>query len=175
MKNIFINSIRIVVCVSVWTALELALPLHAYALTKQPQDFLRASRQPMLARIATSQPSKLKVVAPKPQPPQYRAIKNLRMVVTAYSSTVDQCGGDPFVTASGTRVQSGTFAVNGLPFGTKLRIPDYFGDKIFVVQDRMSSRYGRTRGDIWMPTRHDAIQWGARSVKVEIVQEASAG
>ncbi len=173
MKNVFANIIRIVVCVSVCTTLELALPLHAFALTKQPQDFLRASRQPMLARIATLPAPKLVVATPKPQTPQYHAVKNVRMVVTAYSSTVDQCGGDPFITASGTRVQSGTIAVNGLPFGTKLRIPDYFGDKIFVVQDRMSARYGRTRGDIWMPTRHDAIQWGARSVKVEIVQEAA--
>jgi 3D (Asp-Asp-Asp) domain-containing protein len=172
MKNIFTNTIRIVVCVSVFTVLELALPLHAFALTKQPQDFLRASRNPMFARLATSKPKPV-VEKPKPRSPQYQTVKQVRMVVTAYSSTVDQCGGDPFVTASGTRVQSGTFAVNGLPFGTKLRIPDYFGDKIFVVQDRMSSRYGRTRGDIWMPTRHDAIQWGARSVKVEIVQEAA--
>ena len=88
---------------------------------------------------------------------------------TAYSSTVDQTDSDPFTTASGMKVRDGIIAANGLRFGTKVRIPQYFGDKIFVVQDRMNAKWGTSRIDIWMPTRHQAIQWGVRTVTIEIV------
>lgn len=49
-------------------------------------------------------------------------------------------------------------------------MPEKFGSKVFVVQDRMHARYGSSRGDIWMKTRHDAKQWGVKRVKVEILK-----
>lgn len=88
--------------------------------------------------------------------------------VTAYSSTPDQTFGDPFTTASGTRVRDGVIAANFLPIGTKVRIPGLFGDKVFVVEDRMNARYWK-RLDIWMPTRQDAKNFGIKTVYVEIV------
>lgn len=108
--------------------------------------------------------------APKPQPPAPRVAKVKTVVMTAYSSTRDQTDGDPFTTASGQKVKDGIIAMNGVPFGTKVRIPEKFGSKVFVVQDRMHARYGSSRGDIWMKTRHDAKQWGVRRVKVEILK-----
>lgn len=90
------------------------------------------------------------------------------LTLVAYSSTADQTDGDPFTTASGATVRDGIIAHNGLPFGTRVRFPDHFGDKVFVVMDRMNPRYGNQTADLWMETREAAKQWGARVVKMEI-------
>lgn len=104
--------------------------------------------------------------------PVYRPLKaqpgSYIVQATAYSSTVDQCDADPFTTASGQHVRDGIIATNFLPFGTQVRIPDHYGDKVFEVQDRMNRRYW-TRVDIWMPTRSEAIQFGVRTVKIEVL------
>lgn len=103
-----------------------------------------------------------------PDKPRPEAKKVITLTVTAYSSTVDQCGSTPFTTASGTQVRDGVIAANFLPIGTKVRFPDQFGDKIFVVEDRMAARYNQ-RADIWMSSRELAKQWGVRHVKMEIL------
>jgi len=108
---------------------------------------------------------RLPAIADKPQP---EAKKIMNISVTAYSSTPDQTQGDPFITASGTRVHDGTLAANFLPIGTKVRFPDYFGTKIFVVEDRMSARYWH-KADIWMATRQEAKDWGVRYIQMEIL------
>lgn len=87
---------------------------------------------------------------------------------TAYSSTVDQCDSTPFITASGQSVRDGIIATNFLPFGTKVRIPELYGDKVFEVQDRMNARY-YTRIDIWMPSRGQALYFGVKQVKIEVL------
>jgi 3D (Asp-Asp-Asp) domain-containing protein len=92
----------------------------------------------------------------------------LHVPTTAYSSTVDQTDDTPFITASGTLVRPGVVAANFLPIGTYLRIPDYYGDMIFVVEDRMNERYNK-RLDIWMETRDQAIKWGIRHVTIEVL------
>lgn len=89
---------------------------------------------------------------------------------TGYSSTPDQTDSTPFITANGSHVHDGTLAANFLPFGTKVRIPDYFGDKIFVVEDRMAQRFS-TRIDIWYPDRATAMDWGLRTVKIQVVEK----
>ena len=81
--------------------------------------------------------------------PPYEVVKTVRMVVTAYSSTVDQTDDTPLITASGKYVDDGIIANNMLPFGTKIRIPELYGDKIFTVQDRMHKRKGIYHADIW--------------------------
>jgi 3D (Asp-Asp-Asp) domain-containing protein len=98
----------------------------------------------------------------------YRDGKLMTVSATAYSSTVGQCDSSPFTTASGTRVHFGTIAANFLPFGTKIKIPDYFGNQIFVVEDRMSRRYWH-KIDVWMPTYKQAIQFGRKNVKIVIL------
>lgn len=107
--------------------------------------------------------SKLPGVKDKP------VTKKMVVRASAYSSTVDQTDSDPFTTASGAKVHDGTVAINGLPFGTKVRIPSHYGDKIFTVEDRMHAKWGTKRVDIWMPTRHDAIQWGVRTITLEVL------
>jgi len=87
---------------------------------------------------------------------------------TAYSSTKDQTDSTPFITAMGTHVRDGVVAANFLPLGTMIKIPDYFGDKTFVVEDRMNRRYDY-RIDLWFATRQEAREWGLKKVKIEIV------
>lgn len=98
-----------------------------------------------------------------------KARKTFYLTVTAYSSTVDQCDGDPFTTASGETVHDGIIAYNYLPFGTKVRFPEVFPGKVFEVQDRLRSGASIYLADIWMETREEAIQWGAKVLKIEIL------
>ena len=90
----------------------------------------------------------------------------IRVMATAYSSTLDQTDGNPFITSSGTHVRRGTLAANFLPFGSKVRI----GDFIYTVEDRLNARYnGRYIVDVWFPGRAEALQFGVRVVEMEIV------
>jgi 3D (Asp-Asp-Asp) domain-containing protein len=89
------------------------------------------------------------------------------VVVTAYSSTPDQTDDTPFITANGTHVRDGIIAANFLKFGTRVKFPDFSGDKIFSVQDRMNARYS-DRVDIWMESREAAMNFGVRTLKMEI-------
>lgn len=102
------------------------------------------------------------VVAPE------KARRVIWVMVTAYSSEPRQTDGSPYITAKNTFVRDGVVAANFLSFNTRLRMPQHFGDKEFVVEDRMNARYWE-RIDIWMPTREEAREWGARFVKVEIL------
>jgi 3D (Asp-Asp-Asp) domain-containing protein len=115
-------------------------------------------------------PPAVKIEKPIVDEPKHIVKQTLTVVMTAYSSTRAQTDNDPFTTASGEKVRDGIVAMNQVPFGTKIRIPDKFGDKIFVVKDRMSARYGKSRGDIWMKTYQQAKQWGVKRVKVEILK-----
>lgn len=95
--------------------------------------------------------------------------RTMTVTSTAYSSDVAQTDSTPFITASGTTVHHGVVAANFLPIGSKIKIPDYYGDEIFVVEDRMNARYTK-RLDIWMASRAEAKQFGIRKVNIEIVE-----
>lgn len=88
--------------------------------------------------------------------------------VTAYSSTPDQTDDSPFTMANGKRVHDGAIAANFLPFGTKVRFPELYGDKEFVVEDRMHKRFS-DRVDIWMEKQHDARMFGIQKITMEIL------
>ena len=92
-----------------------------------------------------------------------------RTTITGYSSTVDQTNSEPFITASGAWVRDGIVAANFLPFGTKIRIPEAFGDKVFVVKDRMNRRH-TNRVDVWFPSRQEAINFGIKYTYIEILE-----
>ncbi len=91
-----------------------------------------------------------------------------RVWLTAYSSSVDETDDTPFITASGKTVRSGIVATNFLPFGTKIKIPSVFGDRIFVVEDRMHPRKVGIV-DIWMPSKKEALQFGAFKADIVIL------
>lgn len=90
------------------------------------------------------------------------------VVVTGYSSTPDQTDEDPFITASGKFVEDGIIATNFLPFGTKVRFPELFGEKVFIVEDRMHKRFS-DRVDVWFPERHLAEEFGIQKSIMEII------
>lgn len=95
--------------------------------------------------------------------------KIVNTVITAYTSTPDQTDNTPFIAASGKKVYDGMIAANWLPFGTKVKIPELYGDKLFTVYDRMNKRYGYGRMDIWLDeTKTEARKFGVKRVKVEI-------
>jgi len=100
-----------------------------------------------------------------------KAVKTLKVVVTAYSSTPDQTDDTPFITASGKLVKDGIIANNMLPFGTKIKIPALYGNKVFIVQDRMNRRMGNHRFDIWFPTRELAVNFGVKTAEIQVLED----
>jgi|SRR3989344_6704847 len=94
------------------------------------------------------------------------------MTLTAYSSSADETDSTPFITASGSKTRHGVVASNDLPFGTRIRIQDKFGDRVFTVEDRMHRRYtGKEYMDLWMPSKHEALRFGVvRNATVEILK-----
>lgn len=96
-------------------------------------------------------------------------LQELIVPASAYSSTIDQTDDSPFITAWGTYVRDGIIAANFLPFGTKIKIPDVYGDKVFVVEDRMNARYWQ-KIDIWFPDRQSAKEFGIKYLKIQILE-----
>ena len=99
-----------------------------------------------------------------------RVARKLFVVATAYSSTVWQTDDTPYITAAGTSVRDGIIANNVLSFGTRVRIPELYGDKIFVVEDRMSWKKGNHQIDIWFPEYWQAKNFGAKTILIEILE-----
>ena len=106
---------------------------------------------------------------------QYTVKSRAIHTITAYNSEVAQCDSTPCVTANQFNLcVNGVFedsvAINSLPFGTKIRIPELFGDKIFIVRDRTNARY-RNRLDIWMEDKRAAIKFGVQRTEVEVLEK----
>ncbi|MGM0439250.1 MAG: 3D domain-containing protein [Patescibacteria group bacterium] len=106
-----------------------------------------------------------------------KVVETFTVELTGYSSTEDQTNSQPFVTASGTEVRDGIVAANFLDFGTEIRIPEYFGDKVFVVEDRMNTRYSSPKNnsyngyvDIWFSSREEAKNFGRVKGEIEILE-----
>jgi len=90
------------------------------------------------------------------------------VVVTAYSSTINQCDADPFITAYNTKVRQGIVAANFLEKGTQIMFPEIFGSQVFVVEDKMHKRF-KYRVDIWMLSREEAQNFGIKKVRMVIL------
>ncbi len=104
---------------------------------------------------------------------EIRVVSTSVHAITAYNSLPEQTNCQPCITANGFNVcEHGiedTIAANFLRFGTKVRIPELFGDRVFIVRDRMNKRYP-SRVDIWMLERDDAIQFGIKRAKIEVIE-----
>ena len=107
---------------------------------------------------------------------------NIIMEVTAYTSGYESTGKtqqhpDYGLTASGEMVQrfKTVAASRGIPFGTKLRIPEFEEFKgveeeiIFEVQDRGGDIVDG-RLDVYVEDVGVALEWGRRFVEVEILE-----
>lgn len=114
-----------------------------------------------------------KPVFPKSNDREPRYIRTV--VATAYSSDPNQTDSTPCTPAMGSfnlcenYEQFGTedaIANNCLRLGTVVRFPELFGDRDFVVRDRMNSRYDCHRVDFWVGSVTPETQ--------EIIQAAKA-
>jgi len=103
----------------------------------------------------------------QPNSPE-KVINTIPVIVTAYSSTESQTDDTPFITASGTLVRDGIVAANFLPIGTRIKMPELYGEKIFIVEDRMHHRK-TYQVDIWFATYWEAINFGAKTAVVEVL------
>lgn len=97
--------------------------------------------------------------------------KTIPMTITAYSSSPEETDDTPFITASGKMVADGVVANNMLPFGTKVRIPEIYGEKVFTVQDRMHYRMGEYKLDVWLPEKSQAKQFGVKKATIEVLED----
>jgi 3D (Asp-Asp-Asp) domain-containing protein len=91
------------------------------------------------------------------------------ITITAYSSTPEQTDSTPFITASGYPVKDGVIASNFLEFNTRIRIPELYGDKIFIVKDRMAKK-NSDKIDIWFSSTEEALKFGVKKARIEIVE-----
>ena len=96
-------------------------------------------------------------------------VKKMEVVATAYSSTPEETDDTPFTTASGATVKDGVVANNLFPFGTKIKIPQLYGDKIFTVEDRMHWSKRGYHIDIWFPDTAEALSFGVKNTYIEIL------
>ena len=91
----------------------------------------------------------------------------LSVLVTAYCPCTLCCGKSDGITASGRPAVAGrTAAMNGVPFGTVLKIE---GVGVRVVEDRMSKRFDQGRLDIFMPSHKEALHFGRKRARVELL------
>jgi 3D (Asp-Asp-Asp) domain-containing protein len=104
-----------------------------------------------------------------------KIVKTVKVIATAYSSSWDETTGIPgvpgIVTASGKSVAPEIIANNGLPFGTEVRFPKLFRDKVFIVGDRLNERYGPDRVDFFMQSKQLAINFGVKNAEMEILED----
>lgn len=132
-----------------------------------PAEVIFADFEPVLPTNALTTVQTVLTSAPGVNPPPVQVRK---VHVTAYSSTPEETDDTPFITASGRFVRDGIVASNFLAMGTKIRIPALFGNKVFVVEDRMHPRMTNVV-DIWMPSKDKAIQFGRNYTEIEILGE----
>lgn len=120
-------------------------------------------------KLSVSQENSLLSIS-NPNAPEFKVIKKVGVIVTAYSSSPWETDGSPYITAAGTPTRDGVIANNYLPLGTKVKIPEIYGDKVFVVEDRMSWKKGNYQIDIWLPSYWEAKSFGAKRTYIEILE-----
>ena len=96
--------------------------------------------------------------------------RRIYVIATGYSSSPDETDDTPFITANGTMVRDGIIANNLLPFGTRVRIPELYGDKVFTVEDRMHRRKGYYFIDFWFPSKEEAKNFGVERTYIEVLE-----
>jgi len=85
-------------------------------------------------------------------------------VITSYNPFPEQTDDNPDITASGHKVREGIVANNCLPFGTRVEIDG----EVFVVLDRMNSRYGCEHFDILSFDYEWSVQFGRQYKEVVV-------
>lgn len=122
---------------------------------------------------------------PTPIPAQKLIIKNktadvpatkiIRIIATAYSAEIFQTDREPCIAARNYNICDTTenvVATNCFSLDTVMTFPEIFGNKKFVVKDRMASRFrgSNCRIDLLMPDRQSALNFGLKIVVAEIAK-----
>lgn len=109
-----------------------------------------------------------KIETPKAEIPKIEYEPSRYREATAYTLSRDETDNDPCMTASGVNACESDLpivATNELPFWVWVEIDG----KEYVVLDRMNSRF-KTRYDILMKTKGEAIQFGIQKVIVKVIK-----
>ena len=94
----------------------------------------------------------------------------LFVICTAYTAAFDECGKTDGITACGQpAIQGVTVACDGLPFGTEVVIDEH----TYIVQDRFGGNYGKSKIDIYMYKKEDALKFGRQVKIVEVKDNAT--
>jgi len=101
--------------------------------------------------------------------PTLETWSTMQVWVTAYTSSPEETDDTPHVTAMGSKTRDGVLATNMFPFGTKVRIPKFFGEKVFTVEDRMHPRK-KNFMDVWMSEKKDAFRFGIAYTEVLVLR-----
>lgn len=105
------------------------------------------------------------VVAQKPVEESVDVSQTFVANVSWYTASVDECGSDSGITASGKVAVAGrTVAADHLPLGTRLRI----NGNEYVVEDRFGGGY-TDRVDIFCNTKEEAFANGRQYLTVEVL------
>ncbi|MDD2257748.1 hypothetical protein EOL72_01205 [Candidatus Falkowbacteria bacterium] len=165
--------------------ISLSLPLKSSELDSEAQNIINhLIANPGLSPEPVKEGKALRLANPQVisdqnnnQPEEeikYRVIKTSEHIITAYNSEAAQTDSSPCITANGFNVcEHGiedTIGANFLKLGTKVRIPELFGDQVFVVRDRMNKRFSN-RVDVWMVEKKDALKFGVKTAKIEVLEE----
>lgn len=169
-KSPVIRGINFLIIVTIFGGLVGAWPFLSFVSKKSEANFTSPKTQENEG-FAVVQGNSLLPIS-KPAGTELNVVKEIKMVVTAYSSSIWETDSSPYITASGAFVKDGIVANNLYPFGTKIRIPEIYGDKIFVIEDRMNSRKGYYHVDIWFSSYWEAKSFGAKRTYIEIIRES---
>ncbi|MCL5006619.1 MAG: 3D domain-containing protein [Patescibacteria group bacterium] len=112
------------------------------------------AHQPKLAALLERQTHRL----------EYPVSATITVMATGYSS------GPNSVTYTGITPRWGVVAVDPrvIPLGARLMIPDFPG-VVFRAEDTGGLIKGH-RIDIWFPNVQDALNWGVRTVKIQLLR-----
>ncbi|MFA6514094.1 MAG: hypothetical protein WCT50_02250 [Patescibacteria group bacterium] len=124
-----------------------------------------ASSTPVVITVPESTPAS--------STPEYKIVRTSTHTMTAYNSEPGQTDDSPCITANGFNVckhgEEDTIAANFLKFGTKVMIPELFGDRVFTVRDRMNQKHPN-RVDVWMKDHSNAMKFGVKVAKIQVIE-----
>ena len=162
-------------------------PVVAKPVVAKPVIVKPVVTKPIPAKPVVVRKPVAKPVTPKPI--VQRVGPSYMLKSTAYNSLANQTDRTPFITATGARTRFGVIALSRdmlrtVPYGSLVRIEDLgswnsgrgrglynrmLSKVLFQVEDTMHPRKVRTV-DVWFYSRSQALQWGARQVKLTIVR-----
>lgn len=95
-----------------------------------------------------------------------------KVSVSMYNAEPGQTDDTPCFTANGDDIcdpnKGLTAAMNGVPFGTKIKIPA-LGNAVYTINDRMNKRYDSNYMDLHVQTRAEALKFGRQNLEIVIL------